>query len=186
MKMERLTCAALAGSLCLMMPVASLAQLPPAATLLPPGFTLETERSFGPATMISAVKANEKVPKPHQDNKIRLSIGSNGMPGAEERVEMMADGPEDPARKVPGSVTRDEPCGKQRYRGGLLTCRKSITPWVGSGNAPDLIMLTVNWVVATPTGLVNIGVSNFVGAKATAVGWIDDIADKIIPNDKKD
>lgn len=186
MKMERLMCAAVAGSVCLMMPAVSLAQLPPAATLLPPGFTLETERTFGPATIISAVKANENVPKPHQDYKIHLSIGSNGVSGSEERVEMMADGPEDPASKTPGSVTRDEPCGKERHRGGLLTCRKSITPWVGSGNAPDLIMLTVNWVVATPSGLVNVGVSNFVGAKATAVGWIDSIADKIIPKEKKD
>ncbi|MEI6669431.1 MAG: hypothetical protein WCP29_14870 [Acidobacteriota bacterium] len=161
------------------------AQLPPAASLLPPGFTLEAERSFGPATTITAVKPNENVPKPHQEYKIQLTIGSNGMPGTERNVEMLFAVPEEPAKQDPGSVSRSEPCGKHRYRGGVLTCRKQITPWVGTGKAPDLVMLTVNWVVATPSGLVAIGVANFVGARETAVGWIDSIADKIAPTGKK-
>ena len=177
-------CVALSAMACLVGPVSASAQLPPAAALLPPGFTLRTEKSFGPSTVIEATRPNADVPKPHHDNGVRLSIRWDGIPGAEQNLEMLAAQPEAPAQDLPGGVMREEPCGKTRHQGGLLTCRRTITRWVGIGKAPDLVTLSVAWTAATPSGIIGVGVSGLCGAKATAMGWIDGVIAKI-PADKR-
>jgi hypothetical protein len=94
-------------------------------------------------------------------------------------IEMLATQPEDKAAQIPGSATREEPCGSQRYRDGVLTCRKVITPWIGGGAGAALMTLRINWVGKTPTGLVAVNINRFFGTKETAMGWIDSIIPKI-------
>jgi hypothetical protein len=92
---------------------------------------------------------------------------------------MAAMQPEDPAGRIPGSATREEPCGKQRYREGVLSCRKVIIPWIGGGSGPDLVTWRIGWTGKGSDGLVGIGVNNLYGSKETAMGWIDAIIPKI-------
>lgn len=115
--------------------VAAYAQLPPSATVLPAGFKVETERNLGGSMIIYAKKPNENFPKPHMDQGITLEITWTKQPMAKQVLDMLAKQPEDPAGRNPGSATREEPCGRQRYRDGVLSCRKVITPWIGGGSS---------------------------------------------------
>jgi hypothetical protein len=156
------------------------AQLPPAATLVPAGFTLEGERNLGGSMVISARKPNETFPRPHMDQGIILEIIWMNQPAAEQILEMVASQPEEPGERLAGSATRVDPCGKERYRGGVLSCQKSTTPWIGSGSGPDLVTMKIGWTGLGPTGLVSVGVTNFYGKKEAAMAWIDAIIPKIV------
>jgi len=167
-------------ALTLMVSAASLeAQLPAAATLLPAGFTLKAEQNLGGTVLIDAVKPNEDVPKPHRDPRIELRISWQLNPMADMILDMSAKQPEEPTAQVPGSVTREEPCGISRHRDGVLTCRKVITPWVGSGKGPDLVTLRIGWMGKGQDGLVSISVNQFCGSKASAMAWVDTLIPKI-------
>jgi hypothetical protein len=157
----------------------ALAQLPPAASLVPAGFTVDTERNLGGSVVISAKKPNESFPKPHSDQGIVLEITWMNQPAAEQILEMVASQPEEPGGQLAGSATRIDPCGKQRYRDGVLICRKSTIPWIGGGSGPALVTWQIGWTGKSPTGMVGVGVTNFYGAKETAMGWIDAIIPKI-------
>jgi hypothetical protein len=113
------------------------------------------------------------------DQGITLEITWQNNPMADMILEMMAKQPEDPSGRNPGSVTREEPCGIERYRDGVLGCRKVITPWIRGGNGPDLVTWRISWTGKGQGGLVGIGVNNFCGAKETVIAWIDGIIPKI-------
>jgi hypothetical protein len=155
------------------------AQLPPSGQVLPAGFTVVVERNLGGSMIIDAKKPNEDFPKPHMDPGIGLRISWMNQPMTEQLLDMLARQPEDPAGQIPGSATREEPCGRQRYHGGVLSCRKVITPWIGGGEGPDLVTWRLGWSGKTPKGLVGIEVNNFYGSKETAMGWIDAIIAKV-------
>lgn len=155
------------------------AQLPPAADLLPAGFTATGERNLGGSIFISATKPNEDFPKPHMDQGITLEITWMASSMADMILDMAAKQPEDPAGQIPGSATREEPCGVERYRDGVLKCRKVIIPWIGGGSGPDLVTWRIGWTGKGQDGLVGVGVNNFYGDKATAMAWIDAIIPKI-------
>ena len=155
------------------------AQLPPAADVLPAGFKVTGERNLGGSIFISATKPNENFPKPHMDQGITLEITWQSSPMADMVLDMAAKQPEDPAGQVPGSMTREEPCGTERYRDGVLKCRKVIIPWIGGGSGPDLETWRIGWTGKGQDGLVGVGVNNFYGAKETALAWIDAIIPKI-------
>lgn len=155
------------------------AQLPPAASLVPPGFKVELEKNLGSSIHIAAKKPNENFPKPHMDQGIDLEISWMNQPMADQVLEMVANQPQDPAGQIPGSATREEPCGKQRYQGGVLSCRKVITPWIGAGKGPDLMTWRIGWTGKGHGGLVGVSINNFYGAKETAMAWIDSIIPKI-------
>ncbi len=87
--------------------------------------------------------------------------------------------PEEPAGQIPGSATREEPCGNERYRGGVLICRKVIIPWIGAGSGPDLVTWRLGWTGKGGGGLVGVSINNFHGSKETAMAWIDAIIPKI-------
>jgi len=89
---------------------------------------------------------------------------------------MWSNGPSRPSRS---GITRKEPAGKSRYRGGILTWRKVIIPWVGSGNAPGLVTWRGSWVGTGFDGLLGASISNFVGSKEEAFTLIDGVIDKI-------
>jgi hypothetical protein len=154
------------------------AQLPPAAQVVPPDFKVTVERNLGGAIMIEATKPNAGFPKAHMDQGIRLGVSWMPNPMAATTVDMLAKQPEDPAGQSMG-VTRSEPAGKQRYRGGVLTWRKITTPWVGSGDAPDLVTWDGSWVGAGSGGLIGVSVGFFVGSKEAALALIDGVLDKI-------
>jgi hypothetical protein len=163
----------------LMVSLAAYAQLPPSAKVLPAGFKVETERNLGGSMIIYAKKPNESFPKPHMDQGINLEISWTKRPMATQVLDLLATQPEDPAGQNPGSATREEPCGRQRYRDGVLSCRKVITPWIGGGRGSDLVTWRIGWTGKGPDGLVGIGVNNLYGSKETAMGWIDAIIPKI-------
>jgi len=158
----------------------ALAQLPPAATLLPTGFQLEFERDLGGTFVIEAKKPNESFPKGHMDQGIKLQVTLNQMPLSQQMLDMMADQPEEPAAQNPGSVTRSEPCGKQRHNNGILICSKSITPYLGAGSAPDLVTLKVGWIgKSAKGGMLTVEVSGFVGSKEAALALVNSVVQKV-------
>jgi hypothetical protein len=163
----------------LLLSTATFAQLPPAVEVLPAGFKLTEEVNLGASIIIRGTKANENFPKPHMDQGIQIEITWMRNPAADQILEMVVKQPEDPAGRNPGSATREEPCGVERYRGGVLRCRKVITPWIGGGSGPDLVTWRLGWTGKGPDGLVGVGVNNFVGSKETALAWIDAIIPKI-------
>lgn len=179
MKQRRALRMAMAWSTCFAVSLMAAAHLPPAADVLPAGFKIEVERDLGGSMIIHARKPNENFPKPHMDQGIGLEISWMANPMADQVLEMLASQPEDPAGQNPGSVTREEPCGRTRYRGGVLTCRKVIIPWIGSGKGSDLVTWRIGWTGKAPGGLAGVGINNFYGSKETAMGWIDTIIPKI-------
>lgn len=163
----------------LLFPAVAWAQLPPGAGLMPAGFKLVLERNLGGSIIIQGTKPNEDFPKPHMDQGIQLEISWMNNPAADQVLQMLVGQPEDPGGQMPGSATREEPCGKKPYRGGILTCRKVIIPWIGGGTGPDLVTWRIGWTGKGQSGLVGVGVNNFYGAKETAMAWIDAIIPKI-------
>lgn len=172
--------AALAALGLALAPSGAAAQLPPAAELVPAGFKVEVDQNLGGSRIIKATKPNENYPKPHMDYGIELNIMAMPMPmGVEQMLEMALAGPEEPAARTPGSATRTEPCGKERYQGGVLICQKSITPWIGSGKAPDVMTWDVSWQGKGPNGLVTAGITRFYGSREAAVGVLDAIIPRL-------
>ncbi len=179
MKVGSLAVKAALSAVLLTFPVAAFAQLPPASGVLPAEFKLVGERTLGATMFIEAKKPNQNFPKPHMDQGIELKISWSQNPMAAQILGMLAQQPEEPAGRSPGSATREEPCGKQRYRDGVLTCRKVIIPWIGAGSGPDLVTYRIGWAGKSPTGLLGISINNFCGSKEMAIGWIDSIIPKI-------
>lgn len=157
---------------------AARAQLPPAAELLPPGFKVVEERKMTGIVSIRAERPDEKSAKGDTVEGVKLEIGWQRQPMVDRIFEMMANQPEAKASENPMSG-REEPCGKQRYRGGVLTCRKLITPWIGTGNAPDKVTLRLMWQGKDPEGFITITIGNFSGPKETAMGWMDTMIPKV-------
>ncbi len=159
--------------------VTAYAQLPPAADVVPAGFTVTVERDMGGSKVINANKPNENFPKAFQDDGIKLEITWMNNPAAGRIVDMLAKQPDEPARQVPGSLIQEEPCGTQPYRDGVLRCRKVIMPYVGSGQADPLVTWRVSWTGQGQGGLLSVGVSNFFGSKEAATALIDAVIPKI-------
>jgi hypothetical protein len=164
----------------LLMSSVAFAQLPPAAQVLPQGFKADGEVNLGATLLIQGTKPNENFPKPHADQGIQLEITWMNNAAVDQILEMLADQPEDPAGRNPGSATREEPCGTERYRGGVRRCRKVITPWIGAGKGPDLVTWRIGWSgKGQKGGLVGVSINNFFGPRETAWAWIDAIIPKI-------
>jgi hypothetical protein len=180
MKRDSQSTVFLIGATLILLAVPVLAQLPASSQVLPAGFKLVDERNLGGTMIIQATKPNENFPKPHMDQGIKLEIMWQNTPAVDQILEILASQPEDPGGQLAGSATRDEPCGKQRYRGGILKCRKSITPWIGGGSGPDLETWDVGWVGKGSGGLVGVSVHFLHGSRETAMGWIDAIIPNII------
>ena len=160
--------------------ISAFPQLPPASEVVPPGFKVTMERDLGGSKIITATKSNDNLPKPHMDLGITLEVSWQNIPAADMVLEMAANQPEDPAGQIPGSATREEPCGNIRYRGGVLRCRKVITPWIGAGQGPDLETWRIGWTGKGPAGgLVGVSFNFFYGSKESLMAWIDAIIPKI-------
>ena len=178
MRKRRVTLPLIAATLMLLAASAS-AQLPPAADVVPAGFKVTGNQDLGGTKLITATKPNENFPKPHMDQGITLEITWQNNPAADMILGIMAQQPEEPAGRIPGSATREEPCGIGRYRDGVLHCRKVIIPWIGAGSGPDLVTWRLGWTGKGGGGLVGVSINNFHGSKETAMAWIDAIIPKI-------
>lgn len=163
---------------CASLTLSAHAQLPPSSQLLPEGFQVVTEVNQANLVHIEAKKPNSNFPKPHMDQGIVLAINWNPNPGASRIVEMVARQPQDSSVETVG-VTRDEPAGKVQHKGGVLEWRKIITPWVGSGDAPDLVTLNGSWIGVFSNGLLGISISNFAGSKEQALAMINRVIEDI-------
>ena len=158
---------------------AASAQVPPAASVVPPGFKIVTDQKIGPAIIAEARKANDACPKQHLDPEIRAGYSWQPNPAAQQTVAIIAQQPEEPAGRSMG-MTRTEPAGKLPHRGGVLTWTKTVTPWIGSGSAPDLVTIDGAWVGAAAGGLLGVSVGGFCGTKEAALAWLDSMLDKTI------
>lgn len=168
-----------AAALALLLPAAVLAQLPPAADVVPAGFKVDLERDLGGTKIIQATKPNENFPKGFLDNGIKLEISWQANAMADMVLDMVAKMPEEPGGQVPGASMRDEPCGQQLYRDGVLKCRKITMPYIGSGKADPLVTWRIGWTGKGQGGLLGVSVDFFFGAKETAMAWIDAVISKI-------
>jgi hypothetical protein len=174
----------LIASALLCVSAAAWAQLPPAAEVVPAGFQVTLERDLGGTKVIEATKPNENFPKGFLDQGITLQITWQNNPAAEMIVQMLAQQPEEPAGRNPGSATREEPCGIQAYRDGVLLCRKVIMPYIGSGTGvPDLVTWRISWTGKGQNGLLGVNINNFHGGKEAAMALIDAIIPKITKGD---
>lgn len=169
----------LIASTLLTLSTALFAQLPPAADVVPAGFKVIGERDLGGTKLIEANKPNENFPKAFLDDGIKLEITWQNNPAADMIVNMMAQQPDEPAGQVQGSSIREEPCGVQPYRDGVLRCRKVIMPYIGSGHADPLVTWRVVWMGKGQGGLLNVSVENYFGSKEAATALIDAVIPKI-------
>jgi hypothetical protein len=155
----------------------AVAELPPAALVVPQGFQVIGEKNFGGTMLIKATKPNDNFPHHHMDVGISLECTWSQNPIGPQIVEIMAQAPEDPVDTTGG--LRDESCGRERHKGGVLSCRKITSPPdVGGGS--ELVTYNIGWVGATSTGLVGVSISHVYGGKSMAVGWIDSIIPKLL------
>lgn len=161
------------------MAMAAQAQIPPAAQVLPSGFKVISEMNQPNMIMFEGTKPNVNFPKSHMDQGIRLGASWMANAMAATSVDMIAQQPEEPGGQSMGSATREEPAGKSRYRGGVITWRKVTIPWIGSGKAPDLVTWKGSWVGTGSGGLLGASISNFVGSKEEALALINGVIDKI-------
>jgi len=180
MRMAACTRMVLTLMFCIGATMATAAQIPPAAQVLPAGFKVVSEMNQPSMIMFEGSKPNVNFPKNHMDQGIRLGASWMANPMAATSLDMIAKQPEEPGGQVVGSATREEPAGKSPYRGGVLTWRKVIIPWIGGGSAPDLVTWRGSWVGAGSGGLLGVSISNFVGSKEEALSLITGVIDKII------
>ncbi len=176
---------------------AAYAQLPSPTDVLPPGFKVVQTLNNFPMTGILAKKANEGVHQAwaHVAVELKYSVTKwvadesataediDGMKELfEETMTQYFEAPQEPDKRQPGSPMRYEPCGKQRYRGGVLTCSRYIekyTGGIGNEKVPDLETYDLNWMGPGAAGQIGISIFHFSGPKETALGWIDSIIAKI-------
>jgi hypothetical protein len=165
------------GALICAATLALAAQLPTAAQIVPPGFKVVSENTYGEAYLFRATKPNDACPKPHSDPQLTAEGGWQPNPMASQTLEMLAAQPEDPASETGG--IRTEPAGKERYKGGVLVWRKTTIHWIGLGTGPDMVLISGAWTGAAPGRLFGAGVSNFCGTKDAARGFIDGMVSKL-------
>jgi hypothetical protein len=167
----------------------SIAAAQPAAKPLPPppaGFKALADspstvamRKAGVMDMIDSEKPNEGWPNCYIDPKIHFMYSWTTSPMGDKAVEMMAQGPEDPAARTGGSL--DERAGKKRYRNGVLKWRKVTTTSVGtSPNCRETVTYTGQWAGFVSGKLIGVGVSNLYRSMEPGQAWIDEYIDKMI------
>lgn len=131
------------------------------------------------ADRVDAKKANANWPNCHPDPMIGFSYGWTASPVGDQIVEMMAKTPEDPVNESGGS--RNEPFGRQRHKGGVLSWRKITTEWVGSSCSEDkVVTYDGQWVGFVSGKLIAISVNSVYGSKDVGQVWIDDYIGKMI------
>lgn len=151
---------------------ASLALAQPSVPVkqLPPGFTVTTNAASDASVAFQATKPNAVKPAIAIDANISLGFSWRPMPGFEQIIEILANSPEESASDMGG--TKDEPAGKSRLRGGVLTFRKHTALQIGT-NADPWVTYSGTWMAATDGGALAISVTNYAGPKEHIQPWIE-------------
>jgi hypothetical protein len=137
---------------------------------LPQGFKVVSQVPEGPMISFQAVMPNEIEPKLAVDPDIHIDFGWQAMPSAAQIVDAMEQQKEEPSAM---GMTKTEPQGKERFKGGVLRWEKTTTPWVGLGKGSDWVTYSATWVGAVNGGLLGISVKNVAGSKDKIQGWIE-------------
>ena len=156
---------------------------PPAGFKVIPQGSMDQMRAKGVADGVEAEKPNANWPTNCVlDPKLQLSYGWQLSPGTGQVIEMMARAPEEPASSGQIGV-RDEPAGKQRYRDGVLTWRKSAMLVIGTTESgcklKEVITYDGSWVGYIGGKIVAVRVWHVFGEKAAGQALIDEYADKV-------
>jgi hypothetical protein len=146
------------------------AQPAPPVKQLPAGFTVVSQTATSTAVSLDATRPNATKPAIAVDADAHLKYVWRPSPGFGRVVEMMAGAPEEPASDQ-GTI-RQEPAGKLRLRGGVLTFRKNTVVQVGTNAAPWVTFDAV-WIAAVDNGMLSVSVTNYAGAKTDLQPWIE-------------
>lgn len=141
---------------------------------LPQGFKVVSQVPEGTMISFQAVMPNEIKPKLAVDPDIHIGYSWQAMPSAAQIVDAMEQQKEEPSAM---GLTKVEPEGKGRFKGGVLSWEKTTTPWVGLGKEPDWVTYSATWVGAVNDGLLGISVDNVAGSKDKIQGWIAALID---------
>jgi hypothetical protein len=155
---------------------------PPAGFKVIPKGSMDQMRAQGVADGIEAEKPHADWPNNCVlDPKLQLGYGWQLAPGGGQVIEMMAQAPEEPVSNQGG--VRDEPAGKQRYLGGVLTWRKwtaQVIGTVASGcKLKEMVTYNGKWAGYIGNKIVGVSVWHVYGDKATGQALIDEYAEKV-------
>jgi hypothetical protein len=152
---------------------APLPQPPAGFTALPMGAAQQAMRDAGASDGVQAEKPNASFPKCYPDPKVNFSYGWSVV-GSQANVDLMLKMPEDKATDIAGD--RNEPDGKNSYRGGVLFWRKETMTMVAvEGHCPDkVVFYHGNWTGFVSGKLITVSVANLYQSKEAGQGWIDD------------
>ncbi len=144
--------------------------------------SMEQMRAKGVGDGVEAEKPNANWPNNCVlDPKLQLHYGWLLSPGTDQLIEMMARVPEEPASVSMG--TRDEPAGKRRYHGGVLTWRKSTSLVIGTTDAgcklKELVTYDGAWVGYLAGKILGVRVWRVYGGKAAGQALIDEYLEKV-------
>jgi hypothetical protein len=162
-------------------PPNSLPQPPPGFKVLEDGPSAAAMKAAGIQDGVRSEKPNSNWPNCTSDPKILFNYGWTTQPGADKFVEMVAQGPEEPATEA--GMIRTEPAGKRRHKGGVLVWRKTMTPVVGTiGECREDPMVTHDgsWVGMASGKLIGVSVNRLYGSRETGQAWIDEYIGKMI------
>ena len=137
---------------------------------LPPGFTIVVNTASKTSIAMSAEKPNAGKPQIAVDADIHIGYSWRILPGFARVVETMASSPEDP--EYDQGTIKDEPAGKLRLKGGVLTFRKHTVLQVGTNGGPWVTYDAV-WQGDIDGGMLAISVMNYAGPKADIQPWIE-------------
>jgi hypothetical protein len=151
---------------------ASLAAAQPSVPVkqLPPGFTVISNTADGTSVVLEATKPNAVKPAIAIDANVHLGFSWRPSPGFEQIIDIMANAPQEAGSAVGG--IRNEPAGKSRFRGGVLTFEKKTVLQIGT-NADPWVTYSGVWMTATGGGALAIAVTNYAGPKEHIQPWIE-------------
>jgi hypothetical protein len=151
---------------------AAVAAAQPAVPLkqVPSGFTVTTNKTDDTTVQMEATKPNSTKPKISVDTEIHLGFSWRLFPGAAQIIDIMAASPEEEVSDQGG--IKDEPAGKTRLKGGVLTFRKSTVLQIGTNAAPWVTYKGV-WIAESEGGMLAISVTNYAGPKEDIQPWIE-------------
>jgi hypothetical protein len=157
---------------------------PPAGYTVIPKGSMDQLRAKGIADGVEAEKPNPNWPNNcFHDPKLQLSYGWQLSPAAGQIIEMMAKTPEEPASSSSQTLSRDEPAGKQRYLGGVLTWRKTTSQVVGTSESgcklKEIVTYNGAWIGYLADKTVSVSVWHVFGDKAAGQALIDEYAAKV-------
>jgi hypothetical protein len=152
-------------------PGGAAAQLPPPEQLLPPGFELDPAPAPAGMYTFEATMPQEFPPAfMSLDSRIQLTCSFTPMRTAPIVVQMMAAEPEDEASRI--GMSTIEPAGKEAWEDGVIAFSKTTVPWIGEGQADDLVTWEGHWAGAVDGRLLAVAVRNALGGTEEVRGHI--------------